>query len=89
MVPLVGPSSILMSVMGRALTDRVSLFTVILPIDASERTNTIKKLEGRIYSEHQTQLFIETPYRNNKLAEELDPYVPSVYETVYRLEYNL
>ena len=42
-----------------------------LPIDASERTNTIKKLEGRIYSEHQTQLFIETPYRNNKLAEEL------------------
>ena len=34
-------------------------------------TNTIKKLEGRIYSEHQTQLFIETPYRNNKLAEEL------------------
>ncbi|WP_301042273.1 SAM-dependent methyltransferase [Parabacteroides goldsteinii] len=34
-------------------------------------SNTIKKLEGRIYSENQTQLFIETPYRNNKLAEEL------------------
>ena len=34
-------------------------------------TNAIKKLEGRIYAENQTQLFIETPYRNNKLAEEL------------------
>ena len=42
-----------------------------LPIDASERTSTLKKLEGRIYAEHQTQLFIETPYRNNKLVEEL------------------
>ena len=58
-VPLVGPSSILMSVMGSGFND------------ASQRTNAIKKLEGRIYSENQTQLFIETPYRNNKLAEEL------------------
>ena len=42
-----------------------------LPIDGAERTSMIKKLEGRIYTENQTQLFIETPYRNNKLAEEL------------------
>ena len=40
-------------------------------VAASQRTNAIKKLEGRIYSENQTQLFIETPYRNNKLVEEL------------------
>ena len=53
-VPLVGPSSILLALMA-----------------AAERTNAIKRLEGRIYSEHQTQLFIETPYRNNKLVEEL------------------
>ena len=42
-----------------------------LPIDGSERANAIKKLEGRIYAEHQTQLFIETPYRNQKLVEDL------------------
>lgn len=70
-VPLVGPSSILMSVMGSGFNGQSFAFHGYLPIDASERTNTIKKLEGRIYSEHQTQLFIETPYRNNKLAEEL------------------
>ena len=67
-VPLVGPSSILM---GSGFNGQSFAFHGYLPIDASERTNTIKKLEGRIYSEHQTQLFIETPYRNNKLAEEL------------------
>ena len=70
-VPLVGPSSIILSVMGSGFNGQSFAFHGYLPIDASERTNTIKKLEGRIYSEHQTQLFIETPYRNNKLAEEL------------------
>lgn len=70
-VPLVGPSSILMSVMASGFNGQSFAFHGYLPIDASERTQTIRKLEGRIYSEHQTQLFIETPYRNNKLAEEL------------------
>ena len=70
-VPLVGPSSILMSVMGSGFNGQSFAFHGYLPIDASQRTNAIKKLEGRIYSENQTQLFIETPYRNNKLAEEL------------------
>lgn len=70
-VPLVGPSSILLSVMASGFNGQSFAFHGYLPIDASERTNTIKKLEGRIYSENQTQLFIETPYRNNKLAEEL------------------
>lgn len=70
-VPLVGPSSILMSVMGSGFNGQSFAFHGYLPIDATERTNTIKRLEGRIYSENQTQLFIETPYRNNKLAEEL------------------
>ncbi len=70
-VPLVGPSSILMAVMGSGFNGQSFAFHGYLPIDASERTSAIKRLEGRIYSEHQTQLFIETPYRNNKLAEEL------------------
>lgn len=70
-VPLVGPSSILMSVMGSGFNGQSFAFHGYLPIDAAERTNAIKKLEGRIYAENQTQLFIETPYRNNKLAEEL------------------
>ena len=70
-VPLVGPSSILMSVMGSGFNGQSFAFHGYLPIDASARTAMIKKLEQRVYSEDQTQLFIETPYRNNKLAEEL------------------
>ena len=70
-VPLVGPSSIILSEMASGFNGQSFAFHGYLPIDASQRTNAIKKLEGRIYSENQTQLFIETPYRNNKLAEEL------------------
>lgn len=70
-IPLVGPSSIILSVMASGFNGQSFAFHGYLPIDASERTNAIKKLEGRIYAENQTQLFIETPYRNNKLAEEL------------------
>ncbi|MDD2438068.1 MAG: SAM-dependent methyltransferase [Massilibacteroides sp.] len=70
-VPLVGPSSILMAVMASGFNGQSFAFHGYLPIDSSERTAVLKKLEGRVYSENQTQLFIETPYRNNKLAEEL------------------
>jgi 16S rRNA (cytidine1402-2'-O)-methyltransferase len=42
-----------------------------LPIDKAQRSEKLKQLERRIYNEHQTQLFIETPYRNNQLLEEL------------------
>lgn len=70
-VPLVGPSSILMSVMGSGFNGQSFAFHGYLPIDAEQRAKRIKTLESRIYTEDQTQLFIETPYRNNKLAEEL------------------
>ncbi|GHT31202.1 S-adenosylmethionine-dependent methyltransferase [Bacteroidia bacterium] len=70
-VPLVGPSSILMSLMASGFNGQSFAFHGYLPIDAGERSLAIKKLENRIYAENQTQLFIETPYRNNKLAEEL------------------
>lgn len=70
-VPLVGPSSILLSVMASGFNGQSFAFHGYLPIGAAQRTATIKKLEGRVYSEDQTQLFIETPYRNGKLVEEL------------------
>lgn len=70
-VPLVGPSSILLSVMASGFNGQSFAFHGYLPIEAGERMAAIKRLEGRIYSENQTQLFIETPYRNRKLAEEL------------------
>lgn len=70
-VPLVGPSSILMAVMASGFNGQSFAFHGYLPIDGNERAALLKKLEGRVYSENQTQLFIETPYRNNKLAEDL------------------
>ncbi|MGL4293863.1 MAG: SAM-dependent methyltransferase [Bacteroidales bacterium] len=70
-IPLVGPSSILMSVMGSGFNGQSFAFHGYLPIDASERSKRLKQLEGRIYAENQTQLFIETPYRNNKMMEDL------------------
>ena len=70
-VPLVGPSSILMSLMASGFNGQSFSFHGYLPIDANERIKSIKDLEQRIYSEDQTQIFIETPYRNSKMAEDL------------------
>lgn len=70
-VPLVGPSSILLSVMGSGFNGQSFAFHGYLPIDQAERTRKIKQLEQRAYAEDQTQLFIETPYRNRRLLEEL------------------
>ena len=70
-VPLVGPSSILMSLMASGFNGQSFAFHGYLPIDGTERVNKLKKLESRIYHEDQTQIFIETPYRNDKLAEDI------------------
>lgn len=70
-LPLVGPSSILLSVMGSGFNGQSFAFHGYLPIEPGERTKRLKELESRIYTESQTQLFIETPYRNNKMAEEI------------------
>lgn len=70
-VPLVGPSSIILSVMGAGFNGQSFAFHGYLPIDSAERGKRLKELEQRAYSEHQTQLFIETPYRNNKMAEDI------------------
>lgn len=70
-VPLVGPSSILMAVMASGFNGQSFAFHGYLPIDAAERVKKLKQLEGRAYVENQTQLFIETPYRNQKLVEDI------------------
>ena len=70
-VPLVGPSSILLAMMGSGMNGQSFTFHGYLPIDKKERKQELKLLE-RISSErNQAQLFIETPYRNNNLLEDL------------------
>lgn len=69
--PLVGPSSILLSLMGSGFNGQNFSFLGYLPVDGSERNKKLKILEQRIYNESQTQIFIETPYRNTKLVEEI------------------
>ena len=69
-VPLVGPSSILMSLMASGFNGQSFAFHGYLPVEASKRSERIKVLEARMYAENETQIFIETPYRNNKLLEE-------------------
>lgn len=70
-VPLVGPSSIILSVMASGFNGQSFAFNGYLPIDAAERARKIRMLEQRVYAEHQTQIFIETPYRNAKLFAEI------------------
>lgn len=70
-VPLVGPSSIILSVMASGFNGQSFAFHGYLPIEPNERSKRLKELEGRIYLEHQTQLFIETPYRNHKMLDDI------------------
>jgi len=70
-VPLVGPSSILLSVMASGLNGQSFAFVGYLPIQKNERIKRIKELERRSQLENQTQVFIETPYRNNQLIEDI------------------
>lgn len=70
-VPLVGPSSILMAMMASGMNGQNFAFNGYLPIDSSERTRAIKKLERLSRDFGQSQVFIETPYRNDKLFAEL------------------
>lgn len=70
-VPLVGPSSILMAMMASGMNGQNFAFNGYLPIDSQERKRTIKQLEKRAYDFQQSQAFIETPYRNDKLLSDL------------------
>lgn len=69
--PLVGPSSLLLAVMASGLSGQSFAFNGYLPTDTTQRAKRIKTLEDRSRLERQTQLFIETPYRNAALLEAL------------------
>ena len=70
-VPLVGPSSIIMAVMASGLNGQSFAFNGYLPVKPAERQRAIRFYERRAVQEHQLQLFIEAPYRNAKLMGEL------------------
>ena len=70
-IPLVGPSSMIMAVMGSGLNGQSFAFNGYLPVDPQDRAKKLKALETRAWNEHQTQLFIETPYRNLKMFQTL------------------
>lgn len=70
-VPLVGPNSMIMAVMSSGLGGQNFAFNGYLPVDASDRAKRLKALESRAWTEGQTQLFIETPYRNEKMFQAL------------------
>lgn len=70
-VPLVGPSSILMAMMASGMNGQGFTFNGYLPIDKSEKKAALKNLEQLSLTKNQSQIFIETPYRNNKLLEDI------------------
>lgn len=75
-VPLVGPSSILLSLMGSGFNGQNFAFNGYLPVDAKARGIKFKEMMRRITAERQTQIFIETPYRNNRLIADLCERLP-------------
>lgn len=70
-IPLTGPSSILLALMASGLTGQNFAFHGYLPIDGKESTEAIRSFEKESRSKRQTQIFIETPYRNNAVAGNL------------------
>jgi 16S rRNA (cytidine1402-2'-O)-methyltransferase len=68
-VPLVGPSSLLLALMASGLNGQQFAFQGYLPIDAKEAAQKIKELERESKTKNQTQIFIETPYRNNSVFD--------------------
>ena len=75
--PLVGPSSILMSLMASGFNGQSFAFLGYLPVDPQERQARLKEMTRRIERERQTQIFIETPYRNNQLIADLANRLPA------------
>lgn len=79
-VPLVGPSSILLALMASGMNGQSFAFNGYLPIDKSEKKSALKYYEKTSAEKNQSQIFIETPYRNNKLlAELLEILQPNTY----------
>lgn len=70
-VPLTGPSSILLAMMASGMNGQSFAFNGYLPIDKAEKKNSLKNYEKLSHEKNQSQLFIETPYRNNKLLDDI------------------
>ncbi len=70
-VPLVGPSSILLALMASGFNGQQFTFLGYLPVDKNLRITKIKEIERNVFQKNETQIFIETPYRNNQLIESL------------------
>lgn len=70
-VPLVGPSSILLALMASGFNGQSFAFNGYLPVQLADRTKAIKRLENRAHNEKQSQIFIETPYRNMKMLQDI------------------
>lgn len=70
-IPLVGPSSILLALMASGLNGQQFAFHGYLPVDKSTLAEAIRNLEKESRTNHQTQIFIETPYRNNAMFSQL------------------
>lgn len=68
-VPLVGPNSMIMALMASGFNGQNFAFNGYLPIKNGERENKIRQLENKVYKEDQSQLFIEAPYRNDKMLD--------------------
>lgn len=75
--PLVGPSSILMSLMASGFNGQSFAFLGYLPVDGQARQSKLKEMTRRIERERQTQIFIEAPYRNNQLIADLASHLPA------------
>lgn len=76
-IPLAGPSSIIMALMGSGFNGQTFAFNGYLPHDAKARAEKLREMERLIRTRRQTQIFIETPYRNNRLIAELCSSLPS------------
>lgn len=70
-VPLVGPSSLMLALMASGFNGQSFAFVGYLPVDKGKRAAALRHLEERVHREHQTQMFIEAPYRNNQMLEAL------------------
>ncbi len=70
-VPLVGPSSILLAIMASGMNGQSFAFNGYIPIDKGEKKAVLKNLEKLSQDKNQSQIFIETPYRNNKMLEDI------------------
>lgn len=70
-IPLVGPSSILLAIMASGMNGQSFAFNGYIPIDKSEKRIVLKTLEKLSIDKNQSQIFIETPFRNNKMLEDI------------------